>query len=238
MGHSVLSIAYALTQVGADAVGGSEQILTLLDEALTRARHRSLVIAAEGSLVSGSLIPGPAAKGQLDDPRRKWGQQVQRELIADTLERCSVDLVHMHSLDFHCYLPDPSVPVLATLHLPPDWYPESIFHHKRPHLHLNCVSSSQQRSCPPCSYLMPYIPNGVDVARFGKKTPKQDFALGLGRSCPEEGFHLALPCARMARRKTALAGEVFPYYAHHDSLNTKQKPLIDHHTPQFGPPRI
>src|SRR5260370_39525888 len=143
MGHTVLSIAYPLTQVGPDAVGGSEQILTLLDEALTRARHRSLVIAAEGSLVSGTLIPGPAAKGHLDDHRRKWGQQVHRELIADTLERYSVDLVHMHSLDFHCYLPDPGTPTLATLHLPPDWYPSRIFQIEREHFYLNCVSSSQ-----------------------------------------------------------------------------------------------
>lgn len=235
MGHTVLSIAYPLTQVGPDAVGGSEQILTLLDEALTRAGHRSLVIAAEGSLVSGTLIAGPAANGHLDDQRRKWGQQIHRELIADTLERYSVDLVHMHSLDFHAYLPDPPVPVLATLHLPPDWYPESIFRHKRPHLHLNCVSSSQQRSCPPCSYLMPYIPNGVDVARFEKRAAKRDFALGLGRICPEKGFHFALRAARMARREMVLAGEVFPYAAHRDYFKKKIEPLIDHRRRYIGP---
>src|SRR4051812_12158175 len=57
MGYTVLSVAYPLTEVGQDAVGGSEQVLTFLDRALTEAGHQSLVIAAEGSSVKGKLIP-------------------------------------------------------------------------------------------------------------------------------------------------------------------------------------
>ena len=48
---TILSVAYPLTEVGIDAVGGSEQILTLLDRNLVSEGHRSLVIAAEGSKV-------------------------------------------------------------------------------------------------------------------------------------------------------------------------------------------
>ena len=51
MQRTILSVAYPLTDVGIDAVGGSEQILTMLDTALTTAGHRSLVIAAEGSRI-------------------------------------------------------------------------------------------------------------------------------------------------------------------------------------------
>src|SRR5580700_8771604 len=98
MRYTVLSIAYPLTHVGPDAVGGSEQILTLLDAALTRAGHRSLVIAADQSLVAGQLIPSPAPNGYLDDGLRLQAQQIHRQLIAETLRRFSVDLVHMHSL--------------------------------------------------------------------------------------------------------------------------------------------
>lgn len=120
MGYTVLSVAYPLTEVGENAVGGSEQVLTLLDRSLTEAGHRSLVIAAEGSSVRGTLIPSPTAKGPLDQAIREWGQKIHKELIEDTLSRYSVDVVHMHSLDFHCYLPERRVPTLATLHLPPD----------------------------------------------------------------------------------------------------------------------
>src|SRR5215471_14565559 len=157
MGLTVLSVAYPLTTVGPDAVGGSEQILSILDDGLTKAGHRSIVIAAAGSRVCGTLVASPKANGHLDEDVRRWGQQIHRELLTESLERFSVDLVHMHSLDFHCYVPDSAVPVLATLHLPPDWYPRSIFQSRRPHYHLNCVSSAQQQSCPRTAALLPYI---------------------------------------------------------------------------------
>ena len=46
---------------------------------------------------------------------------------SSALRRWRVDLVHMHGLDFHAYLPPAGPPVLATLHLPPDWYPPEVF---------------------------------------------------------------------------------------------------------------
>src|SRR5437764_10808824 len=46
---TVLSVGYALAPVGPAAVGGAEQILSALDQALVAAGHRSLVVAPEGS---------------------------------------------------------------------------------------------------------------------------------------------------------------------------------------------
>jgi len=235
MSYSILSIAYPLTEVGLDAVGGSEQILTLLDGAITRAGNHSFVIAAAGSVVQGTLIASPAANGQLDDELRRWGQRIHRELLADTLQRYPVDLIHMHSLDFHAYIPDSDIPVLATLHLPPSWYPEWIFRHDRPRFYLNCVSFSQQRNCPPCPYMLPYIPNGIDIPHFDHRTAKQNYVLALGRICPEKGFHFAMRAARMAHRELVLAGEVFPYAAHRDYFRTEIEPLIDQQRSFVGP---
>jgi hypothetical protein len=148
MGHTILSVAYPFTPVGPDAAGGSEQILTLLDEALCAAGHTSLVIAAEGSNVRGRLIPSPKAEGAVIlESHRMWGQRVHRQLIQETLAQHCVSLIHMHSLDFHTYLPDALIPVVATMHLPPDWYPASLFESHRPNLYLNCVSSYQHRRC-------------------------------------------------------------------------------------------
>jgi hypothetical protein len=141
MKFRVLSVAYPLMEVGPDAVGGSEQVLTMLDAALTKAGHQSLVLAAQGSNITGTLIASPKANGKMDDSARRWGQQVHRQLLRETLMNTHVDLVHMHSLDFHCYLPEVNMPVLATLHLPPDWYPKTVFERKRENFYLNCVSS-------------------------------------------------------------------------------------------------
>ena len=238
MGYTVLSVAYPLTEVGENAVGGSEQVLTLLDRALTEAGHRSLVIAAEGSEVRGTLIPSPAATGTLDPAAREWGEKIHKKLIRDTLSRYSVDLVHMHSLDFHRYLPDPGTPTLATLHLPPDWYPPRIFQLDRRHFYLNCVSSSQQKACPPSSLLLPSIANGVDVHRIHGRSGKRKYALALGRICPEKGFHFALDAAKRAHVDLLLGGEVFPYAAHQEYFRKKIAPRLDRRRRFIGPVRF
>src|ERR1041384_1756853 len=185
MGFSLLSIAFPMTHVGEDAVGGSEQVLASLDRALTEAGHRSLVIAEEGSQVAGTLIPSPPARGIIDESERRWARKVHKELIKQTLGSHSVDMIHFHSLDFHHYLPEGRTPILATLHLPPDWYPRHIFNLKRKNLYLNCVSLSQYRSCPKSALMLAPVRNGVDVTRLNGAVVKQGYALALGRICPQ-----------------------------------------------------
>src|SRR4029078_11727682 len=139
-----------------------------------------------------------------------------KNLMEGVLSRYSVDIVHMHSLDFHRYLPDAGTPTLATLHLPPDWYPSRIFRLKRDQLYLNCVSASQQKTCPKSPLLLPVIPNGIDVAKFARSETRKNFVLALGRICPEKGFHVAIDAAKKAKVELVLAGEVYPYTAHRE----------------------
>ncbi|MBZ5584252.1 MAG: glycosyltransferase, partial [Acidobacteriia bacterium] len=177
MNLSVLSIAYPLAPVGPDAAGGSEQILTLLDRALVRDGHNSVVVAAEGSRVAGTLVATPFPCGRLDPDVRAAAQDRHRRAILRALDRWSFDLIHMHSLDFHAYLPPPGLPVLATLHLPPDWYPEHIFRPSRPATWLQCVSANQMRNCPPSAALLPPVENGVPLERFQTRVRKREYAL-------------------------------------------------------------
>ena len=127
MSWTVLSVAYPFAPVGEDAVGGAEQVLTMLDRALVEAGHRSIVIAPQGSTVRGELVPLPAVPESIDDHAREAVHRTTRELIDRVLRAQRVDLIHLHGIDFADYLPGPGVPVLATLHLPLAWYPESIF---------------------------------------------------------------------------------------------------------------
>ena len=153
------------------------------------------------------------------------------------LRKYPVDLVHMHSLDFHPYVPAGDVPVLATLHLPPDWYPRKIFA-RRSRCMLNCVSQSQYERCPTSSRLLDPIPNGVDVDRLQTKASKRGFALCLGRICPEKGFHHALDAAEMSGTKLLLAGEIFPYESHLDYFREELKPRLDKDRRFIGPVRF
>src|SRR5438045_5629159 len=111
---TVLNVAYGLARAVGDTTGGAEQVLGWIDEALTRAGHRSIVIAREGSSVAGTLIQVPHAHGSLED-WQTWhrAHENHRGAIARALQDFAVDVVHMHGLDFNHYLPrDPGVPVL------------------------------------------------------------------------------------------------------------------------------
>src|SRR5918998_3405705 len=132
MGLCVLSVAFPFAPVGDDAVGGAEQVLSQLDAALVAAGHRSIVVAQEGSCIAGTLVAVPAERGVLDEAARARAWTRHRQAIAEALRRWPVDLVHMHGIDFHAYLPPPGMPVLATLHLPPSWYPEEALQPRRP----------------------------------------------------------------------------------------------------------
>ncbi len=233
---SILSVAYPLAPAGPDAAGGSEQILTLLDRTLTRNGHRSVVIACEGSSAEGTLVTVPRPRGPLDDNIRRQAQQRHRHAIEATLDRGAFDLIHMHSLDFHQYLPPPGLPVLVTLHLPPDWYPPEVFGPARPNTWLHCVSASQTRACPPSTALLPPIENGVPVEQLQTPVGKRNYALALGRICPEKGFHLALDAAMEADLPLIVAGEIFHYRAHEEYYWREMLPKLNGTTRRFiGP---
>lgn len=224
---TVLSVAYSMAPVRPDTAGGAEQVLALLDSALVRAGHRSIVVAWEGSTPAGTLLPTPRPEGPLDEETRGWCRERHHEAILLALERWPVDVIHMHGLDFYCYLPPPGVPVLVTLHLPPDWYPPHVFAVDRPETYLHCVSASQRRACPPCASMLPEIENGVEVERFAARVRKRGYAMALGRVCPEKGLHLALDAAARARVPLLVAGQVFGYEAHERYFREEILPRLD-----------
>jgi CelD/BcsL family acetyltransferase involved in cellulose biosynthesis/glycosyltransferase involved in cell wall biosynthesis len=213
MSHTVVSVAYPFAPVGPDAVGGSEQVLSLLDAALTDAGHRSVVVACEGSKVKGELIASGKVEGPIDDYAHYRTVELHRKAVQLAL-RDDVDLVHFHAFDFERYMPPPGKPVLVTLHLPPEWYRPEIFHLDRPDTYLQCVSSTQRQRCPPEGVWSEVIENGVPVDQFATRVRKRGFAVAFGRVCPEKGFHLALDAASQAGIPLLLAGAVFQYEAH------------------------
>lgn len=232
---TVLNVAYPLAPVGRDAVGGAEQVLAHIDAALVRAGHRSLVVAAEGSEVRGTLLAVARIDGPLDAAAHACAHENHRRAIASALDRHPVDIVHLHGIDFADYLPTPGVPVLATLHLPPSWYPPQALHPDRPRTWLNCVSASQHAACPPGAALLPPIPNGVPVDGHAARHARRAFAFALGRICPEKGFHVALDAARRAGRPLLLAGRVYDYAAHRDYFRDVIEPRLDRLRRFIGP---
>jgi glycosyltransferase involved in cell wall biosynthesis len=140
-----------------------------------------------------------------------------RSAIGNALDELDIDVVHMHGIDFHEYMPPEGVPVLVTLHLPVSWYPEEALKTQRPCTYFNCVSKAQERSLPGGAGPVLRIENGVDVDfwRTGR-TVKKDYALSMGRICPEKGFHIAMDAAGAAGVPFVLAGALFGYKEHEE----------------------
>ncbi|HZG42202.1 MAG TPA: glycosyltransferase [Longimicrobium sp.] len=212
---TVMTVAFPFAPVSGDACGGAEQVAWAMDAALVRAGHRSIVVAHQDSRVAGTLVPVPAAKGEVTDDTWPRVHATVRTAMARALARWPVDVVHMHGVDFHAYLPAAGVPVLATLHLPPAWYPAAELTPRRPDTWLNPVSAAQARDCPRFAALLDPVPNGIDLARLECRARKRGWAMAMGRICPEKGFHHALDAARMADVPLLLAGEVHAFPRHH-----------------------
>ncbi|HVW93523.1 MAG TPA: glycosyltransferase family 4 protein [Devosia sp.] len=234
MSLTVLSVAYPLAPVGPDAVGGAEQVLSALDRALVAAGHRSIVIACQGSRVSGRLLAVPAETGPLDDSARLRAQARHREAIRLAMARYPVDVVHLHGIDFDTYLP-PAGPTLVSLHLPLDWYPPAALRPARDDVWLCPVSRSQAGTAPPGAVLRPPIANGVDVEQFGGTAAKRGFALMLGRICPEKAVHLAIDAAKAAGMPLFIGGQVYPYAAHEAYFREQVAPRLDEQRRFLGP---
>ncbi len=232
---TVLGIGYSLAPVGPDAVGGAEQILSALDRALVDAGHHSIVVGPLGSQVAGTLVPAGAVPTDITDDERARARQRHRQAVAKALRRFPVDVVHSHTLDFADHLPETDVPTLVTLHLPRDFYAVGTVKAARPRTWFNCVSASQRASFPSFPAMLPEVGNGVAVDRLPGRHVRRNFALCLGRICPEKGFEHALDAARLADIPLLIGGEVFPYPAHRRYFECRIRPRLGPRARFLGP---
>jgi glycosyltransferase involved in cell wall biosynthesis len=232
---TVLSVAYPLAPVGPDAVGGAEQILHQLDYALTQAGHQSIVVACEGSRVAGTLIDVPRKSGRIDAQAQALARSQTAIAIRTALSRFKVDVIHMHGIDFHAYLPPPGLPVLTTLHLPLSWYPDAALAVTRPNTQFVCVSRSQRAERGHDPHIIGVIENAVPTEAFEMRQRKRGFALMLTRVCPEKGVHIAIEATKRAGVPLFIAGETFGYPEHEHYFEAEVRPRLDRTRRFIGP---
>jgi len=232
MSLRILNVAYPFAPAGPDAVGGAEQVVSRLDAVLRRSGHTSILVGCKGSKAFGQLWEGPAIPANISAEVRRVIYSQYKALIQSAAIECKADLIHLHGVDFHEYIPDTNLPILATLHLPPAWYPAEIYNDER--LWLNCVSDNQHCAAPRSARMLSPIPNGVPIPEKVAQSRKS-FALALGRICPEKGFHFAFDAARHAGIRCYLGGEVFPYPAHQEYFDRELRPRVDGQRRFIGP---
>ena len=225
---NILSVAFPLFPVGADAGGGAEQILYLLERELVHAGHHSIVIAARGSQVSGCLVETPPAPGKITDEVQNWARSEHRKAIESALNKRHIDFIHFHGLDFYEYVPAAPIPKLATLHLPVEWYPKSIF--DLPNVELNFVSKTQA-----AKLAGRVVCNGIDVTHYEHDFRKEGYLLVLSRICPEKGTDIGLRVAHRLNLPMTVAGPVHAFEAHQRYFVEQVQPLLDAKRRYTGP---
>ncbi|MDP9034183.1 MAG: glycosyltransferase [Myxococcota bacterium] len=226
--RAIVSVAYPFAAVGPAAVGGAEQVVSMIDSALVAEGFHSVLIAAAGSECAGELVAVPAAATERATERETRGRVA---LLTDDLRRAvhtqlpaiiekvamqyRADVIHMHGVDFAAYLPGGSIPVLCTLHLPLTFYPRHALAPTRDRTFVHGVSVTQMQGLPATDRSLPPIANGVCLDWYTPALgPRRRYVLSIGRICPEKGFHLAMDAARRARAPMLLAGMVFRYEEH------------------------
>ena len=225
MNLTVLHVGCPFAPVGADPVGGAEQVLAQLDRALVAAGHDSLVIASAGSHVCGRFVPVPHLEPNCE-AARTLVQRAVRRAIDGALAHEHIDLIHFHGSDFDAYLPPHGPPAVVSLHLPLSWYAPAALRSRRPLTWLQPVSASQARSAPADVSLLPAIENGIDCKSFPRRR-KREFALVLGRVCREKGFHDAIDACKLAGVPLVAAGTVFSWPEHRRYFAQEVRPRLD-----------
>ena len=210
----ILSVAYPFAPVGSGAVGGAEVILSEIEAALPALGFGSVVVAHAASSPRGRLYGTAVPPGEITDATRPIVEEAHQQNLDRALAENPVALVHMHGLSFHRYRVPAHIPVVVTLHLPPSWYPETIWSLPA-NFHFVCVSETERESCPPqVRDRITVIGNGVPLPDPATLRPAGRYALMLSRICPEKNLHTGLSAARLAGMPALLAGEIFPYETH------------------------
>lgn len=227
MRYKILHIAYPLAPVNANTAGGAEQVLYLIDKALTEKKHNSNIIACRGSVPNGKLIQYDALSEPFNDEHITELHSQIKKLIHNILAINDYDIIHMHGIDFDSYIPETETPIIVTLHLPVSWYNQHILNSKTSKVFYNCVSESQQRTASEVNNLLPFINNGIDLKFFRANYKKKNYSLSLGRICWEKGYNLSIMAAQMSGTEFILAGKVFPYYHHQKYFNESILPSLN-----------
>jgi glycosyltransferase involved in cell wall biosynthesis len=195
------------------------------------AGHTSLVIGCKGSQAAGTLFSFQLSSHEYfaDGDRRQCVRQVQGA-IDRALTEHRIDLIHMHGLDFHEYTLPTDIPALVTLHLPPSWYPSAIWQTFQNRVQFQCVSETQ-RHLLPVLHDVPVIENGVDLPPLRNPTAPRDYALVLGRVCPEKNARAALEAGTLAGTRVFIGGYVYPYSEHQRYFHEQIEPLLERSAP-------
>ena len=208
----ILQIAPLWERVPPPAYGGTEAVVSLLTEELTRQGH-DVTLAASGDSETTARLHAVYPRSLRSAHELKDRNPYDWAHIASALAIApNFDVVHNHAGELAMAMSElVTPPILATMHCLTT--PDTEFVWKRYRGAYNTISRSQRHSLPslPQAHFAGYVYNAVDVESFPFQAKKGDDVLFLSRIAPEKGADLAIEVARRTGRRLLIAGKVDRY---------------------------
>jgi len=177
--------------------GGTERVVHLLAEELTRRGHDVTLFAVGGSSTSARLVTFLEAPPVAADPG-SCADELFHTLSAYRRSE-EFDVIHDHSGIGPALgaVLGGSPPVVQTLHGPWTALGRRFAGLVHDRVHLVAISRAQAAANPQVSYAA-VIYNGVDLDAYPYCEEKGDYLAYVGRVSPEKGTHMAVEIARRA----------------------------------------
>jgi len=227
----VLYISYPLLTVSGDSAGGAEQVLWTLEREMALRGVATTVAASAGSSIAGELLATGEPSTRPDDFERR-NREHQERVVEWIRHRAhsslSFDLVHDMSGSFWPRAAEIAAPLLATLHLPRNFYPPQLFENVSANVAFNCVSQAQAATFRGFGAVAGLVRNGIPLDRFAPNLGQEERMglLWLGRICEEKAPHLALEMAARTGEPIMLAGQIYPFSYHQKYFENEIKPRL------------
>ncbi|NIJ12059.1 glycosyltransferase involved in cell wall biosynthesis [Saccharomonospora amisosensis] len=187
------------------AYGGIESMCADLVEQLT---FRDLSVTLVGVGRNGTPADFIPTCEQPNEDRlgQAMPEIIHASLLPEIVQKLEPDLVHDHSLAGPLLASGRSLPTVVTAHGPVTGEMGQYYRGLGDSVHLVAVSDAQRRMAPNLNWVGT-VHNAVRVERFPFQENKSDFALFLGRTCPEKGIPHAIAAAREAGVKLVIAAK-------------------------------
>lgn len=197
--------------------GGIQRIINYLDKEYVKAGHESYVVAPNGSMVEGTILPTlkkPLTEMMAENKRfTSVYELVNANMVhlAKTLEyirEIQPDIVHDHIGRLFPFHKSINSPLLTTLHGPRDLFWEPNFYRQDLDKANFCaVSNFQQEAYKPIevNYM---VHNGIPTNEFPFSTDKDNFMFMLSLMWEEKGVHHAIEMSKQTKLPLILAGKI------------------------------
>ena len=219
--------------------GGTEIQIADLANSLVARGHNVFVLGAGRSTTNAQFVAvsPDAIPERLGQVRPEIVHAIEvRRAIARLAHLDGLDIVHDHTmsgaLNASSYA-SLGVKTVSTVHTAIDAYMRRYYSAVDRDVDLVAISNRQRMLAPDLNWLRT-VHHGIRVADWPFRSTKDDFALFLGRFCPEKGPHLALDAAHSAGVPTILAG-AFVEPTDRPYFEQQVRPLLTENDTVIGP---